>query len=258
MTTVSIDKLLESGAHFGHLKAKWHPKMKQYIYNSQSGIYIIDLKQTLGALKKAYEFAYKISANGQKILFVGTKPQASKIIAEEAKRSDNFYVNHRWLGGMLTNFSTIKQSISKLKIYEDSAGEDGTYPGILKKEASKMEKERKKMELVLGGIKSMRKMPSVLFITDLQREHIAFTEAKKIGIPVIALVDTNCDPRDVEYIIPGNDDSANSIRLFNAVIAAASIEGRKEYEKNVRVQKEQKEQKKAEANKEKKVEAAAK
>lgn len=234
MAVVSLKHLFEAGAHLGHKTQKWHPKMKGYIFGAQSGIYIIDLRQTLQKLKKAYEHVVKLSADGGKILFVGTKFQARDIIREEAERSNSFFVNFRWLGGMLTNFSTIKQSITKLKNVEDIAGADGDYVGILKKEAVRMEKQRRKLENVLGGIVELRKKPAAVFIVDIRREFIALNEAKKLGIPVIAIVDTNCDPRDIDYVIPGNDDSIHCIKLFSSIIASAAIEGRKRYETKTR------------------------
>lgn len=238
MAVISMKSLLDSGAHFGHVTPKWHPKMRNYIYGAKSGIYIIDLRKTLAQLKEAYNQVANLSSKGGKILFVGTKIQARDIIANEAKRSNNFYINYRWLGGTLTNFNTIRQSINKLKKMEDAAGEDKSYAGMIKKEAAKMEKERRKMELVLGGIKDMRKMPAAIFIIDIDKESIALQEAKKLGIPVFAVVDTNCDPRDVDYLIPGNDDSLHSIELFTSVIASASIEGRKQYDNRAREAKE--------------------
>ena len=234
MAVVSIKHLFEAGAHLGHKTRKWHPKMKPYIFGAQSGIYIIDLRQTLQKLKEAYEHVLHISANGGKILFVGTKFQARDVVKEQAMRSDNYFVNLRWLGGMLTNFSTIKQSIGKLKKLDDLAGPDGDYVGILKKEAVRMEKERRKLENVLGGIAELRKRPAAVYIVDIRREFIALNEAKKLGIPVIAAVDTNCDPRKIDYLIPGNDDSIHCIELFTSVIASASIEGRKKYETKIR------------------------
>jgi small subunit ribosomal protein S2 len=207
--------------------------MKPYIYCAKSGIYIIDLRQTLQSLKKAYEYIVNISANGGKVLFVGTKYQARDIVEEQAIRSNNFYVNFRWLGGMLTNFNTIKQSIVKLKKLEEMAGPDRDYVGILKKEAVRMERERKKLENVLGGISELRKKPAAVFIVDIKREFIAVNEAKKLGIPIIAIVDTNCDPRGIDYMIPGNDDSAHCIQLFTSIIASASMEGRKMYDSKI-------------------------
>lgn len=234
MAVISMKTLFEAGVHFGHKTQKWHPKMKEYIYGSKAGIYIIDIRQTMEKLKAAYEYAYNVSSNGGRILFVGTKFTAQEIMADAAKNSDNYFVNLRWLGGMLTNFNTIKLSVAKLKKYEELAGPDGTYPGILKKEAVKADKQRKKLEAVLGGIRDMRKMPSAMFVVDIKREFIAIQEAKKLGIPVIAIVDTDCDPRGIDYVIPGNDDSIHCIELFTNVITTAAIQGRKTYETKVK------------------------
>ncbi|PCI22942.1 MAG: 30S ribosomal protein S2 [SAR324 cluster bacterium] len=239
MAVISMKTLFEAGVHFGHKTQKWHPKMKEYIYGAKAGIYIIDLRQTMGKLKEAYEYAFNMSASGGKILFVGTKYTAQEIMANAAKKSDNYFVNLRWLGGMLTNFNTIKQSIAKLKKYEEMAGSDGSYPGVLKKEAVRAEKQRKKLEAVLGGIRDMKKMPAAMFVVDINREFIAIEEAKKLGIPIMAIVDTNCDPRGIDYVIPGNDDSAHCIELFTNVITTAVIQGRKSYENKVKSLKQQ-------------------
>lgn len=257
MAAISIKHLFEAGVHFGHKTRKWHPKMKQYIYGAKSGIYIIDLRQTLQKLKEAYDYVYNISANGGKILFVGTKFQARDIIENEALRSSNFFVNYRWLGGMLTNFSTIKQSIGKLKKIEEIAGTERDYAGVLKKEAVRMERSRKKLDLVLKGIVELRKNPAAVFIIDIRRESIAFKEAKKLGIPVIAVVDTNCNPAGVDYLIPGNDDSIHCIKLFTSVIASASAEGRKVFDSKLKEIKKEKDKKKFE-EKEKKAKIKAK
>lgn len=256
MAVISMQKLFEAGVHFGHKTQKWHPKMKEYIYGAKAGIYIIDLRKTMEKLKEAYEYVYKVSANGGKVLFVGTKFQAQDIIADAAAKSDNYYVNLRWLGGMLTNFSTIKQSIAKLRKFEEMAGPDGTYPGILKKEAVRADKQRKKLDAILGGIREMRKMPSAMFVVDIRREFIAVEEAKKLGIPIIAVVDTDCDPRGVDYVVPGNDDSIHCISLFTKVISAASVQGRKVYENKVKTLKQDGDKKKP-AEKAESAEAAA-
>jgi len=258
MTVVSVKHLFEAGAHLGHKTQKWHPKMKQYIYGSKSGIYIIDLHQTLERLKEAYEYVLNISANGGKVLFVGTKYQAREIIREEAERSNNYFVNLRWLGGMLTNFNTIKQSIVKLKKLEDDAGPEFDYVGILKKEAVRKEKDRRKLQNILGGIVELRKKPAAVFIVDIKREFIALNEAKKLGIPIIATTDTNCDPRGIDFVIPGNDDSAHCIKLFTSVIASASIEGRKIYETKVQEIKAEKDKDKERAEEKKKSSTALK
>jgi small subunit ribosomal protein S2 len=243
MAVISMKTLFEAGVHFGHKTQKWHPKMEEYIYGAKAGIYIIDLRQTMKKLKEAYDYAYKISANGGSILFIGTKYTAQETIAEAAKKSGNYYVNLRWLGGMLTNFNTIKQSIGKLKKIEEMAGPDGTYPGIIKKEAVKADKQRKKLDAVLGGIREMRRMPAAVFIVDIRREFIAVEEAQKLGIPIIAIVDTNCDPRGIDYLIPGNDDSLHCIDLFSNVISTAAIQGKKAYESTVKVAKQESEKK---------------
>ncbi|MCP4295203.1 MAG: 30S ribosomal protein S2 [Proteobacteria bacterium] len=249
MAVISMKTLFEAGVHFGHKTQKWHPKMKEYIYGSKAGIYIIDLRQTMAKLKEAYEFAYKVSANGGSILFVGTKYTAQETMAEAAKKSNNYHVNLRWLGGMLTNFNTIKQSISKLKKIEEMVGQDGSFPGVLKKEAVKADKQRKKLESVLGGIREMRKMPAAIFIVDIRREFIAVEEAQKLGIPIIAVVDTNCDPRGIDYVIPGNDDSLHCIELFANVITSASVQGKKSFETTVKAVKQEAEKKKSTPNK---------
>ncbi len=251
MATISVKHLFDAGAHLGHRTQKWHPNMKEYIYGANSGIYIIDLRKTLEKLKDAYEYVLNLSANGGKVLFVGTKYQARDVVREQAERSGNFHVNYRWLGGMLTNFATIKQSIAKLKKLEDVAGPDRDYVGILKKEGVRLERERKKLELVLGGITELRKKPAAVFIVDIKKEFIAVNEAKKLGIPIIAIVDTNCDPRGIDFIIPGNDDSIHCIELFTSVIASASIEGRNIYESKMAEMKKEKDKAKAEADKKK-------
>ena len=249
MAVISMKTLFEAGVHFGHKTQKWHPKMEEYIYGAKAGIYIIDLRQTMKKLKEAYDYAYKISANGGSILFIGTKYTAQETIAEAAKKSDNYYVNLRWLGGMLTNFNTIKQSIGKLKKIEEMAGPDGTYPGIIKKEAVKADKQRKKLDAVLGGIREMRRMPAAVFIVDIRREFIAVEEAQKLGIPIIAIVDTNCDPRGIDYLIPGNDDSLHCIDLFSNVIASATMQGKKAYESTVRIAKQESEKRRSASRK---------
>ncbi|OGG99083.1 MAG: 30S ribosomal protein S2 [Candidatus Lambdaproteobacteria bacterium RIFOXYD1_FULL_56_27] len=230
MAVISMKSLFEAGVHYGHKTERWHPKMKDYIYGQKAGIYILDLRKSMQALKDVYNYVYNISSNGGKILFVGTKFQAREIIAEQALGSGNYFVNLRWLGGMMTNFQTVKASIAKLKEIEEMSGPDGDYPGIIKKEAVRFEKERKKLEAVLGGIRDLKKPPAAVFIIDLKRESIALKEAKTLGIPVIAVVDSNCDPRGVDFVIPGNDDSAHAIELYCSVISAASLEGRKAYE----------------------------
>ena len=255
MATISVKHLFDAGAHLGHRTQKWHPKMKEYIYGAKSGIYIINLRKTLERLKEAYEYVLNISANGGKVLFVGTKYQDRDVVHEQADRSNNFFVNYRWLGGMLTNFTTIKQSIAKLKKLEEMAGPDRDYVGVLKKEGVRLERERKKLELVLGGITDLRKKPAAVFVVDIRKEFIAVNEAKKLGIPIIAIVDTNCDPRGIDFVIPGNDDSIHCIELFTSVIASASIEGRKIYETKILEVKKEKEKAEASKKKSKKAEA---
>jgi len=221
---ISMKQLLEAGVHFGHQTKRWNPKMKPYIFGARNGIYIIDLQKTVRYFKTAYNFIKETVQNGDKILFVGTKKQAQDSISEEAERAGQFYVNNRWLGGMLTNFATIKGSIDRLKKIEAMA-EDGTYDLITKKEALQLERERAKLEKSLGGIKGMTKPPGAVFVIDPKKEGIAVKEARKLGIPVVAVVDTNCDPDDIDYIIPGNDDAIRAIRLFAARMADASVEG---------------------------------
>jgi small subunit ribosomal protein S2 len=217
--------LLEAGTHFGHQTRRWNPKMKRYIFGARNGIYIIDLQKTLIKFQKALEFVKLSVQAGGSVLFVGTKKQAQTLIIEEAKRSDMFFVNHRWLGGTLTNFSTIKKSIDRLKAIE-AMKNDGSIENRPKKEIGKLEKQLFKLERYLGGIKDMVNLPKVLFIVDPKKERIALLEAKKLGIAIVALVDTNCDPDGIDYVIPGNDDAIRSIRLIISKIADAAIEGK--------------------------------
>ncbi len=224
MSSISMKELLEAGVHFGHQTKRWNPKMKPYIFGARNGIYIIDLQKTVRYFKTAYSYVKDSAEQGNSILFVGTKKQAQDSIAEEALRCGGYYVNHRWLGGMLTNFSTVKQSIERLKKLE-AMFEDGTIEAYTKKEALQMEKERQKLEKVLGGIKNMTKLPGMMFVIDPKNEEIAVQEAQKLGIPVVAIVDTNCDPDVIDYVIPGNDDAIRAIRLLTAKIADAVLEG---------------------------------
>ncbi len=233
MKPITMKELLEVGAHFGHQTRRWNPKMKPYIYGARNGIYIIDLQQTVQLYKKAYEAIKSIRARGKSILFVGTKRQAQDIIREEATRCGQFYVNCRWLGGTLTNFKTIKQSIERLKRYE-ALKERGYYEQLPKKEALKLEKQRLKLEKVLGGIKEMDRLPGALFVVDAKREQIAIREASILGIPTVAMVDTNSDPDEVSYIIPTNDDAIRAIRLFASRMADAVLEGAELFEKTAR------------------------
>jgi len=224
LTVTTIRQLLESGAHFGHQTNRWNPKMKRYIFGSRNGIYIIDLQQTLSKFREAYEFIRNTTARGDKILFVGTKKQAQDIVSSEAIRSQQFYVNQRWLGGMLTNFSTIKKSLDRLHEYEHMQ-DGGLWENLPKKEVLQLQKKIDKLDKLLGGIKSMEGRPGAVFIIDCKKEKIAISEAKKLGIPIVAVVDTNCDPDDIDYVIPGNDDAIRTIRLVTSKLADAAIEG---------------------------------
>ena len=210
MSVVSMKQLLEAGVHFGHQTRRWNPKMAEYIFTERNGIYIIDLQKTVKKLDEAYMFVRELSANGENVLFVGTKKQAGDSIKEEAERAGAYYVNARWLGGMLTNFKTIRRRIDRLP----------------KKEVVKLELEIEKLEKFLGGIKEMNKLPGALFIVDPRKERIAVAEAHKLGIPIVAIVDTNCDPDEIDYVIPGNDDAIRAVRLIASAMADAIIEGR--------------------------------
>jgi len=230
MANVTMKEMLEAGVHFGHETKRWDPKMKSYIYAARNGIYIIDLQKTVQLFKEAYSFVRDLVARGEYVLFVGTKKQAQDSISEEAIRCNMFYVNRRWLGGMLTNFQTIKKSIDQLNKLEAMKNED-IYSLLPKKEVLQLEKQRKRLEKSLGGIKNMDRLPGAVFVIDLKKERIAVSEARKLGIPSVGIVDTNCDPDEVDYIIPGNDDAIRAIRLFSSRIADAVIEGRQIYEK---------------------------
>jgi small subunit ribosomal protein S2 len=233
MAQITMKQLLEAGVHFGHQTKRWNPKMKPYIFGARNGIYIIDLQKTVRYFKNAYQFLKETVENGDKVLFVGTKKQAQDSIHEEATRAGQYYVNNRWLGGMLTNFSTIKGSIDRLKKIE-TMSQDGTYDLLTKKEALDLERERAKLEKSLGGIKAMTKPPGAIFVIDPKKEAIAVKEARKLGIPVVAVVDTNCDPEDIDYIIPGNDDAIRAIRLFASKMADACLEGVQSREASLR------------------------
>ncbi len=235
MAQITMKQLLEAGVHFGHQTKRWNPKMKPYIFGARNGIYIIDLQKTVRYFRTSYSFLKEIVQSGEKILFVGTKKQAQDSIREEAERSGQFYVNNRWLGGMLTNFATIKGSIDRLKKIETMA-QDGTFQLLTKKEALDLERERIKLERSLGGIKGMSRLPAAVFIIDPKKETIAVREARKLGIPVVAVVDTNCDPDEIDYIIPGNDDAIRAIRLFAARMADACVEGQEAREKALRTE----------------------
>ena len=225
MAVVSMKQLLEAGVHFGHQTRRWNPKMAPYIYTERNGIYIIDLQKTVKKLEEAYNFVREISANGGNVLFVGTKKQAQDAIKEEAARCGGYYVNARWLGGMLTNFRTMRTRIDRLAQLRKME-EDGTFAMLPKKEVIKHQGEIEKLEKYLGGVKEMKKIPAAMFIVDPRKERNAIAEAKKLGIPVVAIVDTNCDPDEIDYVIPGNDDAIRAIRLIAATMANAAIEGR--------------------------------
>lgn len=221
----TMKELLEAGVHFGHQVKRWNPKMKRYIFGERNGIYIIDLQKTMKGLEDAYNFVKGTAAKNGKILFVGTKKQAQDSIFDEARRAGAFYVNQRWLGGMLTNFSTIKKSIERLKQIE-TMKEDGTYDVLPKKEVSALEKERGKLEKILSGIKEMTTLPAAIFVVDPKKERIAVAEARKLSIPVVGIVDTNCDPDEIDHVIPGNDDAIRALKLLSSKMADAIIEGK--------------------------------
>jgi small subunit ribosomal protein S2 len=221
-----MKELLEAGVHFGHQTKRWNPKMKEYIFGERNGIYIIDLQKTLKLFKDAMRFVAEMSAQGKNVLFVGTKRQAQEAVAEEATRCGMYYVNHRWLGGLLTNFSTVQRSIKRLKMLDEMASDGLGYEGRAKKEAARLERERRHLQQNLAGIKDMPGLPDLLFVIDSNKEAIAVKEARRLGIPVVAVVDTNCDPDEVDYVIPGNDDALRAIKLFTSKIADAVIEGR--------------------------------
>jgi len=219
-----MKELLEAGVHFGHQTKRWNPKMKEYIFGERNGIYIIDLQKTLKLFKDAMRYVAEQAAMGKTVLFVGTKRQAQEAVAEEAGRCSQFYVNQRWLGGLLTNMSTVQRSIKRLKLLDDMAN-DGDYAGRSKKEGIRLERERKHLQQNLAGIKDMPGLPDLLFVIDSNKEAIAVKEARRLGIPVVAVVDTNCDPDEVDYVIPGNDDALRAIRLFASKVADSIVEG---------------------------------
>ena len=228
MAVVTMKNLLESGVHFGHQVKRWDPRMKKYIFSERNGIHIIDLQKTIVAIREAYEAVRKTTSEGKSVLFVGTKKQAQQTIQKEAERCGMFYINNRWLGGMLTNFSTIKKSLARLKKIEKMEV-DGTFDNLTKKEIASLQKEKSKLEKNLGGIKEMKDLPGILFIIDTRKEEIAIREARSLGIPIIAVVDTNCNPEGIDYPIPGNDDAIRAISLFTGVIANAVIEADNEH-----------------------------
>ena len=225
MAVVSMKQLLEAGVHFGHQTRRWNPKMAEYIFTERNGIYIIDLQKTVRKLEEAYNFIRELSENGESVLFVGTKKQAQDSVREEAERAGAYFVNARWLGGMMTNFTTIRHRIDRLRQLR-AMEEDGTFDLLPKKEVIKLKLEIEKLEKFMGGIKDMKKLPGALFIVDPRKERIAVAEAKKLGIPIVAIVDTNCDPDEIDYVIPGNDDAIRAVKLISATMANAIIEGR--------------------------------
>ena len=224
MANITMKELLEAGVHFGHQTKRWNPKMKEYIFGERNGIYIIDLQKTLKMFKEASKFVQELAADGRIILFVGTKRQAQDAIAEEAQRCSMFYVNQRWLGGLLTNWVTVQKSVKRLKELDEMAT-DGRYDLLPKKEVIKLERERKHLQANLAGIKNMTRLPDAIFVVDSNKEQIAVRESRKLGIPVVAVVDTNCDPSEVDYVIPGNDDALRAIRLFTSKISESIAEG---------------------------------
>ncbi len=224
-SVVTMKQLLEAGVHFGHQTRRWNPKMTPYIFTERNGIYIVDLQKTVRKLEEAYRFVRKLSEEGNTVLFVGTKKQAQDSIREEAERAGAYYVNARWLGGMLTNFRTIRRRIDRLAQLRKME-EDGTFELLPKKEVVKHKLEISKLEKYLGGIKDMKRLPAALFIVDPRKERIAVSEARKLGIPIVAIVDTNCDPDEIDYVIPGNDDAIRAVRLISSIMANALLEGR--------------------------------
>ena len=231
MAVVSMKQLLEAGVHFGHQTRRWNPKMAKYIFTERNGIYIIDLQKTVKKLDEAYNFVRETVANGGDILFVGTKKQAQESIREEATRAGAFYVNARWLGGMLTNFTTIRTRIQRLAQLRKME-EDGTFDLLPKKEVVKLELEMSKLEKYLGGVKNMKGLPKAMFIVDPHKERIAVAEARKLHIPIIAIVDTNCDPDEIDYVIPGNDDAIRAVKLISGAMADAALEGKQGVQDN--------------------------
>ncbi len=225
MAVIAMKQLLEAGVHFGHQTRRWNPKMAEYIFTERNGIYIIDLQKTVKKIEEAYDFIREVAANGDDVLFVGTKKQAQESIKEEAERVGMYFVNARWLGGMMTNFKTIRKRIDRLNQIKKME-EDGTFDLLPKKEVIKLKGELEKLEKFLGGIKEMKRLPGALFVVDPKKEHIAIMEAKKLGIPVVAIVDTNCDPEEVDYVIPGNDDAIRAVKLIASTMANAILEGK--------------------------------
>ncbi len=233
MPNVTMKELLEAGVHFGHQTSRWNPKMKKYVFGARNGIYIIDLQKTVQHAREACAYAQKVTAEGKKLLFVGTKKQAKDVIVEEATRSGQFFVANRWLGGMLTNYQTIKASIDRLKKIENMKT-TGDFDLLPKKEQSMLNREVQKLESSLGGIKDMKKLPGAIFIIDPMKEYIAVKEARKLGIPTIAVVDTNCDPDDIDHVIPGNDDAIRAIKLFSHLVAESCVEGTRIFQEKIK------------------------
>ena len=225
MSVISMKQLLEAGVHFGHQTRRWNPKMARYIFTERNGIYIVDLQKTVKKIDEAYAFLRSVAEEGKSVLFVGTKKQAQEAIREESERAGQFYVNERWLGGMMTNFQTIQKRVARLQELE-AMEEDGTFEVLTKKEVQVLRHEMNKLETYLGGIKEMNKLPGALFVVDPRKERIAVAEARKLNIPIVAIVDTNCDPDEIDYVIPGNDDAIRAVRLLTAKMADAVLEGR--------------------------------
>ena len=225
MAVISMKQLLEAGVHFGHQTRRWNPKMAKYIFTERNGIYIIDLQKTVKKVDEAYAFLRSVAEEGKSVLFVGTKKQAQESIKTEAERAGQFYVNERWLGGMMTNFQTIEKHVKRLKELE-AMEEDGTFDVLTKKEDQVLRHEMEKLEKYLGGIKEMKKLPGALFVVDPRKERIAVAEARKLHIPIVAIVDTNCDPDEIDYVIPGNDDAIRAVKLLTGKMADAVLEGR--------------------------------
>ncbi len=233
MNQITMKDLLSAGVHFGHQTSKWNPKMKPYIFGARNGIYIVDLQKTVKMAQRAFEYIRDEVASGKQIIFVGTKTQAKDVVKEEAQRCGAYYITNRWLGGLLTNFKTIRRGIERLEEIEKMSA-DGVFNLLSKKEVSKLEKERGKLDESFSGIRTMKKLPELMFVVDPSHENIAVSEAKKIGIPLIALVDTNCDPDPIDYIVPGNDDAIKSIKLFATFASEAVAEGKALYEEKLR------------------------
>ncbi|TQR07256.1 30S ribosomal protein S2 [Psychrobacillus soli] len=225
MSVISMKQLLEAGVHFGHQTRRWNPKMKKYIFVERNGIYIIDLQKTVKKLEEAYNFMRQVGQDGGKVLFVGTKKQAQEAIKEEAERSGNYYINQRWLGGTLTNFGTIQKRVARLKAIEKME-EDGTFDVLPKKEVVQLKKEHERLVKFLGGIRDMKAIPDVMFVVDPRKERIAVAEARKLNIPLVGIVDTNCDPDEIDYVIPANDDAIRAVKLLTAKMADALLEAR--------------------------------